>query len=114
MALVVGATRVGSAFSRTRRRALFISSARCFLVIARVSTTTSSTPGRALTLRAVSFSIWDRIGHSAMVRANPTVTVPPSIDISRTMPRSTTSDPSSGSNTPRRDSTIRSSVSISA
>ena len=100
---VVGDTWVGSARSRAFSLALDIRSARWRLVMAVVLTTTSSTPGKESALRRVSPSIWPRRGHSAIVRANPMVTVPSgAASTEATIPKLTMLSPSSGSITPRK------------
>ncbi len=84
--------------------------ARSSSVITVKSTSTRSTPSRAVTASVTRWSISARSGQPATVRAIWTWTLPPSMAMPLTMPRSTMVRCSSGSWTGRRASMTRASV----
>ena len=81
----------------TPPRSFVVSAARSSGVITSKPTLVASTPGTAPTCSATWSEKLDRNGHPAIVSAIVTDTAPPSISTSRTMSRSVTGRPSSGS-----------------
>ena len=103
---VVSGTSVGGGLSASCLRTRCMTALRWSWVISANVTPAAVTPGRPRTLDSMSSRIWVRRGQPEMVRATATDTCPSGFTLtSRTMPRSTMSEPSSGSTTPRSTST---------
>ena len=98
---VVGATDVCSTRWLMLNLARSMADAFSSAVISVHSRSTCSTPGSEPTRDRTSRWSCARSGHPAVVSAIVTVTVEPSMSAPLIMPSSTTSDPSSGSMTPR-------------
>jgi hypothetical protein len=103
-------TSVSAAFSRADQRALVITSVRSSAVISPHSMCTVRTAGCRPMRVSMSFLIWPRNGQPPMVSFTQTLTSTAPVEsggettTSGTMPRVTTSDPSSGSITARSSS----------
>ena len=100
----VGGTSVSGASSRAFQRTRAMTAARSSASMAAMRTSTERVHSSASSWPTTSRSIWLRNGQEATVRATSTTTSPPRTDTPRTMPRSTTLSPSSGSITARRRS----------
>src|SRR5947209_7467441 len=99
----LGGISVSVGRSRAFHLARDITRLRSSAVISAMRTRTETTPGSPPTRASTSLRSWVRRGQPAMVRASSTSTSPPALTWApRTMPRSTTLSPSSGSMTPRR------------
>ena len=106
---------VSGACSRAFHRALSMTSLRSSALISPHSMFTDRTPGWVATRVSMSLRICPRSGQPPMVSLTPTTTSPSGLTVTDgTIPRSTMSEPSSGSMTPRSSPMIASTVGVVA